>query len=189
MRLFAAVLPPDEAVDELGRTVDRMRALPGAEGLVWTQRAGWHFTLAFMGEVDDSLVPELERRLARAAARQEVFPFRVSGGGQFGHRALWAGAADGTGEVRRLAERAEAAARRAGIPMEEHRRYTPHLTLARSRVETDLRPYVEVLDVFRGMRWEVAELSLIRSRLPTSGVRGEQPRYEKVGGWALGGPA
>ncbi|MFD9866660.1 RNA 2',3'-cyclic phosphodiesterase [Streptomyces niveus] len=181
MRLFAAVLPPVHAADELAEAVDlRVRGLPGAEGMRWTGRAGWHFTLAFMGEVDDALVPELTERLERAAHRTRAFSLRLRGGGHFGGRALWAGAAGGIAELRRLAERADAAARRTGVPMEEHRSYRPHLTLARTRTETDLRPYVAALDGFEGTPWEVGELALVRSRLPVDGVPGEQPRYETL---------
>ncbi|MFD4111991.1 RNA 2',3'-cyclic phosphodiesterase [Streptomyces niveus] len=181
MRLFAAVLPSDRAADELAVAVEqRLRGLPGAEELRWTGREGWHFTLAFMGEVDEELVPELTERLERAAHRTEAFPLRLRGGGHFGRRALWAGAAGGIAELRRLAERADAAARRTGVPMEEHRAYRPHLTLARTKTDTDLTPYVAALDGFEGSPWEVGELALVRSRLPVSGVPGEQPRYETV---------
>lgn len=181
MRLFAAVLPPARAVGELATAVDlRVRGLPGASELRWTEQAGWHFTLAFMGEVDDALVPELRRRLAEAARRTEAFSLRLRGGGHFGGRALWAGAAEGVAELRRLAERADAAARRSGLPMEEHRAYRPHLTLARTRTETDLAPYATALDGFEGTPWEVGELALVRSRLPLAGLRGEQPRYETL---------
>jgi RNA 2',3'-cyclic 3'-phosphodiesterase len=185
MRLFAAVLPPAPAVGELALAVDRLRNLPGADGLRWTGREGWHFTLAFMGEVDDNLLPELHERLGRAAHRTASFPLRLHRGGRFGRRALWAGVAGGLEEMRMLAERADAAARRSGISMEEHRRYHAHLTIARSRDDADLRPYVEALDTFEGTPWEVAELALVRSNLPVSGVWGEQPRYETVGSWPL----
>lgn len=186
MRLFAAVLPPPTAVDELGLAVERLTSLPGTDRLRWTGRDGWHFTLAFMGEVDDGLLPELHERLGRAARRTVPFALRIHRGGRFGHRALWAGAAGGLEELRLLAERADAAARRAGVTMEEHRRYQAHLTLARSRDDADMRPFVEALDAFEGTPWEVAELALVRSNLPVSGVEGEQPRYEIVGSWPLG---
>lgn len=70
--------------------------------------------------------------------------------------------------------------------MDEHRRYTPHLTLARSRSETDLHPYLEALDTFEGTPWEVGEVALVRSNLPVAGVPGERPRYEVVASWPLG---
>ncbi|MGW1781570.1 RNA 2',3'-cyclic phosphodiesterase [Streptomyces sp. NPDC002143] len=188
MRLFAAVLPPDDIADELAAEVARLRALPGAEGLRWTGRPGWHFTLAFYGEVDDDLVPDLSARLERAAHRSAPFALAVRGGGQFGRgRALWAGAAEDVPALRLLAGRSEAAARKAGVEMDEHRRYKAHLTLARSRDALDVRPYVEALDTFVGRTWTVGELVLVRSNLPKSGVPGAQPRYEPVGRWALGG--
>ncbi|MGY0024803.1 RNA 2',3'-cyclic phosphodiesterase [Streptomyces sp. cg35] len=183
MRLFAAVLPPDPVVAELGRAVDR---LAGRDGLRWTGRDGWHLTLAFYGEVPGETVPELARRLARAAARTGEFGLALGGGGHFGGRALWAGVRGDVAVLRRLAERAEAAGTKAGLPG-EHRRYRPHLTLARSRRAHDFGPYVAALDGFAGTPWTVRELALVRSHLPTSGVPGEQPRYEKVGCWELTG--
>ena len=186
MRLFAAVLPPDDVVDELGSVVDELQRLPGADRLRWTERPGWHFTLAFYGEVDEDVVGDLSERLARAARRTEPFDLALRGGGQFGGRALWAGAAGDVAVLRRLAERAEAAARKAGVEMGEHRRYRPHLTVARSRSDTDFEAYVTALDAFAGRAWPVRELCLVRSHLPRSGVPGEQPRYETAGRWPLG---
>ncbi|MFF3121310.1 RNA 2',3'-cyclic phosphodiesterase [Streptomyces sp. NPDC057908] len=186
LRLFVAVSPPDRAVQELRRAVDPLRALPGAGKLRWTGTPSWHFTLAFLGSVDEEVLPELRARLERAARRTESFPLRIHGAGRFGGRALWAGAAGGIDTLRLLAERADAAARRTGILMEEHRRYSAHLTLARSRTEADLRPFVEALGGFEGTPWEVGELALVRSNLPVAGVRGEQPRYEVIASWSLG---
>ncbi|MGA5896671.1 RNA 2',3'-cyclic phosphodiesterase [Streptomyces venetus] len=188
MRLFAAVLPPDEVCRELGTVVDELRGLPGADGMRWTGRPGWHFTLAFYGEVDEALVPELSARLERAAHRTGPFPLALRGGGQFGRgKALWAGAEGDLATLRLLAERAEAAARKAGVPMGEHRRYKAHLTVARRRESGNVRAFLDALDQFAGRTWTVDELALVRSNLPTSGVPGEQPRYEAVGRWALGG--
>lgn len=185
MRLFAAVLPGADAVGELR---EALQGAPPGRGLRWTDEAGWHFTLAFMGEVEDDLLPELRTRLARAAARTAPFPLRLHGCGHFGHRALWIGAAGGIDALRLLAERADAAARRAGVSMEQHRRYTPHLTLARARHGgADLRPCLDALAGFEGTPWQVDTLSLVRSDLPVSGVPGEQPRYEVVDAWPLTG--
>ncbi|MGX1885550.1 RNA 2',3'-cyclic phosphodiesterase [Streptomyces sp. NPDC055287] len=188
MRLFAAVLPPAEAIDELAVAVDPLHTLPGAEGLRWTGHDGWHFTLAFLGEVDEDLLPAVEERFGRAAARHDPFSLRIHGGGHFGRRALWAGAAGGLDAMRLLADRADAAARRAGVAMEEHRAYKAHLTIARGRTgfDTDLRPYVHALDAFEGTAWTVGELALVRSNPPAAGVPGAQPRYEPVRIWPLG---
>ncbi|MFE1286981.1 RNA 2',3'-cyclic phosphodiesterase [Streptomyces sp. NPDC058751] len=186
MRLFAAVLPPVDAVRELAREVDVLHRTPGADALRWTERPGWHFTLAFYGEVADDIVPDLTERLLRAARRTGPFPLSLHGGGHFGGRALWVGATGDVETMRLLADRAEAAGRKAGVEMEEHRRYRPHLTVARSRGSADFEPYTAVLDAFAGKPWTVGELCLVRSHLPTSGVPGEQPRYETVASCPLG---
>ncbi|MGW4447311.1 RNA 2',3'-cyclic phosphodiesterase [Streptomyces sp. NPDC004682] len=187
MRLFAAVLPPADAAAELAAEVALLRKLPGADELRWTGRPGWHFTLAFYGEVPDELVPALAERLARAAHRTAPFPLALAGGGRFGGgKALWTGVHGDVAALRLLAERARSAGRKAGVGHEEHRRYQPHLTLARGRGTVDLRPYTDALADFGGRTWTVDALTLVRSNLPTSGVPGEQPRYEAVARWVLG---
>ncbi|GGM03123.1 RNA 2',3'-cyclic phosphodiesterase [Streptomyces fumigatiscleroticus] len=181
------MLPPEDVARDLAEEVGRLKRLPGADALRWTGRPGWHFTLAFYGEVDDGLVPELAERLARAARRGGPFGLGLRGGGQFGHgRALWAGVEGDLRAMRLLAERCEAAGRKAGVAAGEHRRYKAHLTVARSRDAADVRPCLEVLAEFRSRTWNVDELVLVRSNLPKSGVPGEQPRYEPVGRWPLG---
>ncbi|MEU6310042.1 RNA 2',3'-cyclic phosphodiesterase [Streptomyces sp. NPDC047014] len=184
MRLFVAVLPPDAALAELEAAVGPLRD----ERLIWTAGAGWHFTLAFLGEVGEELLPELRARLERAAHRTAPFTLRVHGSGQFGENVLWAGAAGELPALRMLAERTDAAARRAGVPLERHRRYTPHLTLARGRHGgPPLGPYRDALAGFEGAPWRAETLSLVRSHLPADGVPGARPRYETVGAWPLAG--
>ncbi|GHE75076.1 RNA 2',3'-cyclic phosphodiesterase [Streptomyces spiralis] len=188
MRLFAAVLPPEDVIGALAQEIAALKKLPGADRLRWTGRPGWHFTLAFYGEVGEELLPELSERLGRAAHRTEPFEIALRGGGQFGRgKVLWTGADGDLRTMGFLAERAEAAARRAGVEMGEHRRYKAHLTVARGRDVVDVRPHVQVLTGFTSRTWTVDELVLVRSNLPKSGVAGERPRYEPVARWALGG--
>ncbi|MCX4550134.1 RNA 2',3'-cyclic phosphodiesterase [Streptomyces sp. NBC_01387] len=178
MRLFAAVLPPEQAVSQLALVVEPLHALPGAAGLRWTDRPGWHFTLAFLGEVDDALVPAVEDRLAQAARDHRPFGLGLAGGGCFGRRSLWAGATGEVAAMARLAAAAERAARDAGVRTEDPHPYVPHLTLARNDARTDLRPYAEALDGFTSDPWTVRELALVRS--------GGRPRYQVVAAWPLG---
>jgi 2'-5' RNA ligase len=187
MRLFAAVVPPETVTAELAGEVERLRTLPGADRLHWTAQASWHFTLAFYGEVEDELVPELSRRLGRAAHRHQPFELRLAGGGRFARSVVWAGADGDPDPMRRLADSAAEGARRAGVPMEDHRPYEPHLTIARNRTRMSLRPYADALADFEGSPWTVERLRLVRSNLPKSGEPGEPPRYETLEAWLLGG--
>ena len=208
MRLFAGLLLPVHVLDGPGQLADavkELRSLEGAGRLRWTDRANWHVTLAFYGEVPDSLLPGLQERLARAARRAHPMRLRVAGGGRFADRALWAGikgATDGGTDgstdgadaeaVRRLAATAAAAGRRVGLETGEHRRFHAHLTVARTRTSSgpavDLRPYAAALEGFVGEPWTAGELALVRSNLPQGGGSpGEQPRYEQVAAWPLDG--
>lgn len=181
MRLFVAVLPPEGPLGELDGAVRvRLRGLPGTDGLRWTERAGWHLTLAFLGEVAEELLPELAERLDRAARRHEPHDLGLAGGGRFGDRALWAGVAGA--DMRRLAESAQAAARRAGVTVAAEHGFRPHLTLARQRHlgTVPLRPFADALGGFTGTPWTADGIALVRSHAPAPGVPGAQPRYETL---------
>jgi 2'-5' RNA ligase len=212
MRLFTALLPPDHVLDGAGQLADKvaeLRSMEGARRLRWIDRANWHITLAFYGEVADGQLDGLRERLSRAARRGHPLRLRIAGGGQFGHQSLWAavrGAPAAEGEpdgavvqeaaagpdraaaaVRRLADTTAAAGRRVGLGTDEPRHFRAHLTLARVRSHRlDLRPYTAALDDFAGEPWTAGELALVRSNLPESGVEGEQPRYEQIAAWPLG---
>ncbi|MCF6525473.1 RNA 2',3'-cyclic phosphodiesterase [Streptomyces sp. JJ36] len=189
MRLFAALLPPAPAADELAAAVRALHALPGADRLRWTGQESWHLTLAFYGEVGGDTLPELGERLARAAARARAPRLALTGAGRFGDRTLWTGADGDRTELHRLAQAAEAAGRRCGLRTEEGRRFHAHLTLARARRgrPVDLRPYVTALGGFAGGPWTAHELALVRSNPPAAGVPGAQPHYETVTAWPLPG--
>lgn len=191
MRLFAALLPPPAAVAELTAGLGPLHRLPGARDLRWTAPDGWHYTLAFLGEVPDTLRPDLDERLARAARRHQPCELRIRGGGRFGDRALWAGAEGDVRAAGALAASVRAAARRAGAPVDEEHGFRAHLTLARASrgARVDLRPFAAALDGFRGAGWTAADLSLVASLLPRSGIPGERSHYTVVGSWPLGGPA
>ncbi|MGH8826165.1 MAG: RNA 2',3'-cyclic phosphodiesterase [Jiangellaceae bacterium] len=141
MRLFAAGVPPANVVRHLDRAVAPLRD----DVLRWAALDSWHLTLAFYGEVDPDAVPELTRRLTRAAARSMPMALRLAAAGRFGRGVLWMGVLGDTGPLRRLAASAAAAGRRLGVEVEEGHGYRPHITLARSASRIDLRPYVEPL--------------------------------------------
>ncbi|MFC9896750.1 RNA 2',3'-cyclic phosphodiesterase [Nocardia sp. NPDC127579] len=185
MRLFAAVLPPETVLAELAAAATELRTRAAPDRLRWTGQAGWHFTLAFYGEVDDALVSGLSTRLRRVARASAPFELALRGGGRFEDRVLWAGVTGDLPALRALAAGAVAAGRRAGLDLRESRSYRPHLTLARASGGADFTEYVTALADFAGQPWTVREICLIRSRLPRSGIPGEQPRYETVDRWPL----
>jgi 2'-5' RNA ligase len=188
MRLFVAVVPPDAVLAELEEAVAPLRvAVPG---LRWTGAVSWHLTLAFLGEVHEQVLPELQTRLERAARRHPPQRLTIAGGGAFpsARRAqvLWAGiSADDNKSLAALADSVAAGARRAGAPPPgEHRRYRAHLTLARCRAPSDVSALSRTLAGFSGTAWTATAIHLMRSYLSSG-----PPHYEDLAGWPLQGRA
>ncbi|MGH3883719.1 MAG: RNA 2',3'-cyclic phosphodiesterase [Pseudonocardiaceae bacterium] len=182
MRLFVALTPPGEVIEELRVSTVALRQL--APDLRWTRPEQWHVTLAFLGEVGDDAVDELTRRLSRAAARHPPLSLVLGGGGRFGHQVLWTRVQGDRDGLRRLAGSVQAAARRSRLPTEQ-RPYRPHVTLARAGAAADLRPLVERLASWQGLPWVATRLYLVRSRLG-AGSDGSA-LHEPITAWPLDG--
>lgn len=178
MRLFVALVPPPEALDDLEAAVSRLRD----DALRWTGASDWHLTLAFYGELDEARLPDLNERLTRAAARHSPVSLALAGAGRFGKQALWVGCTGELLALRRLAQSTVAAGRRAGADVVDRRRFQAHVTLARAykKRPTDLRPYVTAMAEYEGPTWESREVQLVRSHLG-----GGRPRYETLATFAL----
>ena len=76
-----AIALPHEAASELDEVVAPLR--PAWPDLRWTGRDAWHLTLAFLGEVDESVITELAVRLERAARRHPCLSLSLAGAGAF----------------------------------------------------------------------------------------------------------
>ena len=185
--MFVAVVPPDDALDHLDEFLDRRR---DAADFRWTLREHLHVTLAFLADVPDRTVDDLEARLERAAKRRTAFPTALAGGGAFPNvgraRVLWTGLAldeQGRVEMARLATGARAAASKAGIAV-DGARFKPHVTVARLKHPQESTPWVRLLDSYRGPAWTVESVDLVASYLG-EGPR-KRPRYENVATFPLG---
>ncbi|MDO3683386.1 RNA 2',3'-cyclic phosphodiesterase [Micromonospora sp. C28ISP2-4] len=183
MRLFAAIYPPPVAVADLTARIKGLRVASARHARL-ADPANLHLTLAFLGEVPDVRLPDVESALASAARSARSPRLRLAGGGSFGQgrsTVLWV---DVRGEVEAL----DALARSirgglggAGLPCDD-KPFRAHLTIARPgdrMPEADLRSDVHTLHDYAGPQWAAGELLLIRSHL------GRTPRYTRVAGWAL----
>jgi RNA 2',3'-cyclic 3'-phosphodiesterase len=184
MRLFVAIEPPPEALTELAAVVEPLRL--AAPELRWAGRETWHLTLAFLGEVDEGVLPDLSTRLERAAGRHPSQRLGIDGGGAFPTvaraRVIWAGIRADDRALAALAASVAAGARRAGAsPPDEGRKYRPHLTLARCRRPADVAHLVQALAGFTGSEWTATGISLMVSHL------GSQPLHEELACWPLRG--
>jgi 2'-5' RNA ligase len=172
-RMFVAVVPPEEAVEDLD---DFLSVRRSAGEFRWTLADQWHVTLAFAAHVPDRALDELCDRLAAAAGKRAAYPTRIVGGGAFPHpdeaRVLFAGLDGSFDEVARAARNAATAAGVAVVG----RRFHPHVTLARLGRPANVSKWVRLLDAYSGPTWDVSELALVESHLGEGPRR--RPRYE-----------
>ncbi len=185
MRLFAALLPPEPAVDHLAAFLEPRQE--AGVGLRWTRPEQWHVTLAFLREVRDRRLDELMERLARAAGRRTALEVRLAGAGTFPGparaRVLYAGVQTDREELGRLAVGTRAAAARSGTPV-DGTRFHPHVTLARMNPPLEATRWLRVLEGYAGPSWPADEVTLVASHLG-EGPQG-RPRYEVVDTFPLG---
>ncbi|MFP5252850.1 MAG: RNA 2',3'-cyclic phosphodiesterase [Actinomycetes bacterium] len=189
MRLFVALVPPVEVVEDLSEFLAPRQEAPEASGMRWTAPEQWHVTLAFMGDVADRHLDDLVERLGRASARRAALDLAVAGGGAFPDvaraKVLYAGL-DTTGraaDLRHLAVGVRAAAAKAGAAAEGGR-FRAHVTLARLGRPVDVTRWVRVLDAYHGPSWRADEVSLVQSHLGEGPRR--RPRYEVLETFPLG---
>ncbi|GAA1605446.1 RNA 2',3'-cyclic phosphodiesterase [Kribbella hippodromi] len=183
MRLFVAVVPPSEVVEDLSEFVEPRRDHPD-DDIRWASDQHWHITLAFLGEVADWKSEELEERLEAAAKRQKPFELQLAGAGAFpgvpDARVLYAGVRDETESLKHLSMTTRSAASKAGVQVEA-RKFAPHVTLARLRRPIDATRWVRIFDTYRSPAWTAGSLQLIESRLGEG--PGHSAAYTTVGEW------
>lgn len=137
--------------------------------------AGLHFTLHFLGEVEETENPEISGLIDSVASRHRKFTITFRGAGAFPNErmpaVIWAGVPV-CAELEKIHNELACGLNLLGIPV-ERREYMPHVTLARVRC----RPDAASLNEFFG-RWanrhiggqEVRSISLKQSVLSRSGA-------------------
>jgi 2'-5' RNA ligase len=178
VRLFVAVELPGPVRAEVAEAIVGLRERH--RSLRWTDPAGWHVTLAFLGSVPVERVEDVSGALARATAGAAPFSLALSGtAGSFRSGALWAGL-DAQPALERLAAAVVHELRPVvGLP-DADRPFHPHLTLARGKARAS--EIAAAAATYRGPRaaWDVGRFVLMRSHLDPRGAR-----YEVVEAFAL----
>lgn len=186
MRLFVSIDLPSALAPAVEAVQDEVR---DAEGLRFTDPAGVHVTLKFLGDVDADELPAVREAIAEAVAAADVGPFEatLAGLGVFPSteyiRVLWLGVDEGGAEMTRLHEALEPKLVALGFDPEDHE-FTPHVTLARMEHaggKETVQEAVRTLDAAVGAM-DVTEVRLTESELTDEG-----PRYSTVERFPLDG--
>jgi 2'-5' RNA ligase len=120
-----------------GRVADLAAKLRGsAVEVKWVADGAMHWTLKFLGGVDDRQLNDVCQAVADAVRPFTPFEIQARGAGAFPSaarpRTLWVGAGDGAEAMIALAAAVEKSLKKLGFP-KEPRRFAPHLTIGRIR--------------------------------------------------------
>jgi len=187
-RLFAAIVPPADAVEHLEAFLEPRR---DAAEFRWTLAEQFHVTLAFLPDVADHLVEEYADRLADGLARTPIPVVRLAGPVAFPNaaetRALSVGVVPETEGADVVLERMAGRARNAAVAVGtevDGQRFRPHVTIARLRRTADTSSWVRLLETYTGPEWPVVEATVFASHLGEG--PGNRPRYEVLAEIPLG---
>jgi len=185
MRLFVAIVPPDDVLEDLADFLGPRR--DAGTDLRWTDPHQWHLTLAFMGSAPPRVLDDLGERLGRVGRRHSPLRLAVAGAGCFPDvaraRVLWSAVTDEAGGLPPLARSVRGVAAKAGAEPEGGP-FRGHLTLARLPRPADATRWLRVLQGYAGPAWEACELTLVESHLGQG--RGGRPRYDVLERFPLG---
>ena len=178
VRVFAAIFPPDDAVDDLAEiTVPMQQMYPD---LRWAQPPLWHLTLAYFGNITQADQGQLNRAVASFVAERETLRVRLVGAGTFSEpnvaQTLWAGVDSQQDALLHLSGDLVTAVQHFGWTL-DRRSFRAHLTLARAQPGRDLLPLVDQLSDYTGPFWDVPSIAVVWARQAEDG----EPVYELLG--------
>lgn len=177
IRTFIAVDPGKSIRDRLVLLQDKL-AQAGAE-VKWVEPQNLHFTLQFLGEVDQREVLEVCRVVKKVVSGHGSFPLKVEGTGCFPNprrpRVLWVGASIGSDELKALHEALDEPLFELGCYRRESRAYTPHITLGRVKPDSPLDELLAGLDKHKS--WSAGETNVKEVEVMSSELRPIGPVY------------
>lgn len=177
MRTFICIEIPEKQKNDIIAWVNKNRIKGSCAR--WVKPETMHITLKFCGENEPSVTESLLKSLSEIKQKEKII-LNIEGTGSFpgtgDARVIWAGIKGDTGYLRRLAEKVDKAALKAGIPA-ERRPFSPHITLARIPQPAPVHCFINTAaQPLITEPWEVKEIILMKSELFPTG-----PIYTPLG--------
>lgn len=173
-RVFFALWP---STADAARLAAIARAQAAPTGGHPTRQETIHLTLAFLGDIPESRLPELIA--AAQTVRAPALTLELDRLGYWRHnRIRWAGCSETPPALGDLAARLHEALKAASFPADrDHADFVPHITLLSKCTRAAAPQAIEP-----PLRWTLGEFVLVRSRLDAEGAN-----YERLAGFGLGG--
>ncbi|MFW5976522.1 MAG: RNA 2',3'-cyclic phosphodiesterase [Bacillota bacterium] len=182
MRSFLAINIPDHCKDLIEKKVNLIKR-EVSQDIKWVEKDNWHLTLKFLGDINKNKVTIIKDRLSLVKNDFTKFGIKFQGIGAFPDlnypKVFFLKINQGKHKLIKLNQEIENQLKREGFKPEE-RDYIPHLTVARSREQTNLRQLSQIYKKFTdkffiNIYMRAEKISLMKSELYSGG-----PVYKKI---------
>ena len=177
LRTFIAVVASPEVQQSARKLATLLR--PAAGEVRWVGLDNLHWTLQFLGDVEQLEIPGVCSAVAAAAAEFESFELEARGAGAFPApdkpKTLWIGAGKGAQTMVALQSAIQHKLDRLGY-RGESRRYVPHLTLGRAGKDSTPRALVRELAALAD--YDAGVMLVDEVTVFSSEIRQDGPIYE-----------
>jgi 2'-5' RNA ligase len=174
LRCFIAIEIPETIRKSIGDSIDSLKK--SGSDVKWVAHENIHITLQFLGETEESLIPEIKEALDKILASYPLFYIKISNIGCFPDgrrpRIIWVGM-EGSQTLINLHKDIANEMVKFGYRKEE-RAFTPHITIGRVKSQRNMGELLKRLDDIRATRFsdfEVHHLTLMKSELKPSGAK------------------
>ncbi len=139
-RIFLAIDLPAHLIDAIRH--EQLRWKKSNAGVKWVDPGQIHLTLKFIGEIAESRLKQLIEAAEGVCRQLPRFDLAIQGTGAFPSiarpRVFWLGVSGDIDKLRTLHAAIEAGLEKIGFPRED-RRFSPHLTIARTKRDKNLK--------------------------------------------------
>jgi RNA 2',3'-cyclic 3'-phosphodiesterase len=175
MRTFIAINLPDEIQHAVSDYVDSIKK--SMKDIKWVDSNNLHFTIKFLGEVNDSDIKKVTDCMSNVAREYSPFEIGLSDTGFFpsesNPKVVWIGVDGGEDTLLDLYQDMENCLEESGFDRES-KTFSPHLTIGRVKKFKKVTVPDNLLD-FEPVRFTVSSLAVMKSTLTPEG-----PIYEKI---------
>lgn len=172
LRTFVAIEIPNNVKEQIAAVQSELKR--HGDRVSWVKSTNIHLTLKFLGDVEESLIDSIGKKIQTAAEKSAPFSGEIAELGAFPNlrraRVLWAGVNGAEIELTDLVRNLENELKDIGFPKEK-RKFNPHMTIG--RVKSPLSPHfiarIKQLEFNAGVL-EGREIVFMRSDLKPTGA-------------------
>ncbi|MEW6418423.1 MAG: RNA 2',3'-cyclic phosphodiesterase [Nitrospirota bacterium] len=173
LRCFVAIGIPEPIKRDIGEFIEIMKKYN--VDIKWVRHENLHFTLKFLGNTPEVLLPKIREALLNIVLSYEPFYIRLYSTGVFPNkrhpRVIWVGVEDSE-ILKKLKNDIEDSMALLGYQKED-KKFIPHLTLGRVRSQKGIVNLINELDNFKGKDFgsvNIEDIKLMKSELNPKGA-------------------